>query len=94
MICSNKMYSLEFKPACEKIIKKLCRKNKTLEKALKKKINQILMNPDHYKQLKYDLTGERRVNILSSFVLKYEVDDKNKTVTLIEFDHHDQAYKR
>ncbi len=70
------------------------KKNNTLKKVLKNKIDEILENPNHYKPLKYGLAGERRVHILKSFVLKYCVDKERKSVMLLFFGHHDEAYKR
>ncbi|MFH1641355.1 MAG: type II toxin-antitoxin system RelE/ParE family toxin [Nanoarchaeota archaeon] len=88
------MYTLEIKPACKKIINKFCRKNSVLRNAIEKKVAEILANPHHYKPLRYDLSGERRVHIMKSFVLKFEIDTANRAVTLIEFGHHDDAYRR
>lgn len=88
------MYTLEIKPSCLKDIGKLCRKNSVLKKVLEKKMNEVIHSPERYKQLKYGLAGERRVHILKSFVLKFEVDERNKIVTFIFFGHHDEAYKR
>ena len=80
--------------SCEKSIEKICKKNHILREALEKKMNEIIQNPQHYKPLKYDLAGERRVHIMKSFVLKFEVDESKKIVTFIVFSHHDDAYKR
>lgn len=88
------MYNLEIKPSCQRDIEKLCKKNPVLREALEKKMNEILENPQHYKPLKYDLAGEKRVHIMKSFVLKFEVDETNKTVTFIFFGHHDEAFRR
>ena len=87
-------YGIEIKPSCKENIIKLCKKNPTLEKAISNKIEQILENPHHFKTLMYDLAGERRVHILKSFVLKYEINENNKTVVFLFFGHHDEAYKR
>lgn len=87
-------YHIEIKPSCRESISKLCSKNPVLEKAIRNKIEQILENPHHFKPLKYGLAGERRVHILKSFVLKYEIDDSNKAVIFIAFSHHDDAYQR
>jgi len=87
-------YEIEIKPSCKESINKLCKKNNVLEEALKRKIEQIIQNPYHYKLLRYDLSGERRVHIMKSFVLKYEIDESRKTVVLLFFGHHDEAYKR
>ena len=88
------MYNLELKHTCQRDIDKLCKKNPVLKKALEKKINEIIENPQRYKPLKYDLAGEKRVHIMKSFALKFEVDDSNKIITLIFFGHHDEAYRR
>ena len=88
------IYKIEIKPSCKRSIKKLCKKNPVLEKALKNKMDEILKNPGHYKPLRNDLAGERRVHIMKSFVLKFEIDESVRTVTFIFFGHHDEAYKR
>lgn len=69
-------------------------KESYLRKALENKINEIVLHPNHYKPLRYDSAGERRVHLLKSFVLKFEVDENTKTITFIFFGHHDEAYKR
>lgn len=80
--------------SCEKSIEKLNKKNPVLRKALEKKMKEILENPEHYKPLKYGLANEKRVHILKSFVLKYEIDEETKTIIFLFFGHHDEAYKR
>jgi YafQ family addiction module toxin component len=79
---------------CEKSIEKLCRRNPILKEALKRRMNEILQNPQHYKPLKYDLAGERRVHIMKSFVLKFEINEQKQTVSFLFFGHHDEAYRR
>jgi len=88
------LYNLEIKPSCQKDIDKLCSKNPVLRKALERKMNEVLQNPQHYKPLGYELAGEKRVHLMKSFVLKFEVDELQKTVTFIFFGHHDDAYRR
>jgi len=87
-------YSVLVSDACEKSMEKLCRKNPILIEILKKKMGEIIQNPHHYKPLKYDLAGERRVHILKNFVLKFEIDEQSKVVIFIFFGHHDEAYKK
>jgi len=87
-------YSLIISDACEKRIKKLCKKNPVLKNALKNKMREIIKNPFHYKPLRHDLKGERRVHIMKSFVLKFEINENTKTVTFVFFGHHDEVYKR
>ena len=64
-------YGIEIKSSCKESIAKLCKKNPVLEKAIRNKIEQILKNPHHFKQLMHNLAGERIVHIMKSFVLKY-----------------------
>jgi YafQ family addiction module toxin component len=85
-------YRLEIKPSCQKSITKACHKNLPLRRALEKKIRAIQENPEQYKPLRKDLAGQRRVHILKSFVLRYEIS--SDVVTLLSFSHHDEAYER
>jgi len=88
------MYNKEIQPSCFECIEKLCKKNPVLAESLERKMNHILENPGHYKTLKYELAGERRVHIMKSFVLKFEINENTKTVRFIFFGHHDEAYAR
>lgn len=88
------MYYIEVKLSCQYDIEKLCKKNPVLKHALENKMNEIVQNPSHYKPLKYDLAGERRVHIMKSFVLKFMIDEERKTVIFLVFCHHDDAYRR
>lgn len=73
-------------------MQKAASKNPVLQKVIENKVKEILENPERYKPLRNMMAGERRVHILKSFVLRYEVS-KN-TVTLVSFDHHDDAYRK
>ena len=88
------MYNYEIIPSLQKELNKLFKKDKKLYEIVMNKIEEILKNPQHYKPLKYDLAGERRVHIMKSFVLKFEIDENTKTVIFIFFGHHDEAYRR
>ena len=88
------MYNYEIIPSLQKELNKFFKKDKKLYIIVMNKIEEILENPQHYKPLKYDLAGERRVHIMKSFVLKFEIDENTKTVTFIFFGHHDEAYRR
>lgn len=87
-------YQIEIKPSCLDDIKKHCKKNHVLEDILRKKMEKVVENPYHFKPLKHDLAGERRVHIMKSFVLRYEVDEAKKAVIFLFFGHHDEAYQR
>ena len=80
-------------PSCERSIYKACKKNPVLRGILRNKMTEIISSPFHYKPLRYDLVGERRVHILKSFVLKFQIDESRKVVTFIAFEHHDEAYR-
>ena len=88
------MYSYEIKSELQRILNKLFKKDKKMYEAVMNKIEEIIKNPQHYKPLKYDLAGERRVHIMKSFVLKFESHEDTKTVNFFFFGHHDEAYRR
>ncbi len=87
------MYKLEIKPTADKIFVKLAKRDKVQLKRIKKKIKQILEGPNRFKPLKYPLDGYRRVQI-GSYVIIYDIDEKSKTVTIYDYDHHDNIYKK
>ena len=86
------MYSVDTKPNIDKIFFKLEKKNPKQLKIIYKKVGQILKNPYHFKPLKGDMHKARRVHVDNSFVLVYEIDEKNKIVRLLDYDHHDKIY--
>ena len=88
------MYSLIIKPEIDKIFNKLGKKNPKQLKIIFKKIRQILENPFHFKPLRGDMYGERRVRISKSFVLTYEIIEQDKIVRVLDYDHHDNIYKK
>ena len=88
------MYNFEIIPSLQKTLNKLSKKDKNLYEAVMNKIDEIIQNPHHYKPLRYDLAGERRVHIMKSFVLKFEIHEDRKAVEFFFFGHHDEAYKR
>jgi len=87
-------YSLEYKEIARQEIRKHCKKNKEMEKAIRRKLKQVLENPSYFKPLRKPMQNLRRVHIMKSFVLKYIVNEENKIVKFIAFEHHDNAYKR
>lgn len=87
------MYSLEIKPSADKKFRKLAEKDKEQLRRIKNKIQQILVDPYHFKSLKYPLDGSRRVQI-GPFVLVYEIDKESRTVTVLDYEHHDTVYTR
>lgn len=86
-------YSLEVAEDLNKIFYKLAKRDKVIFEAINKKVNEILINPYHYKPLRAPMQNKRRVHITDSFVLIFKIDEERKVVQLLEFDHHDNAYK-
>ncbi|NQU78503.1 type II toxin-antitoxin system RelE/ParE family toxin [Candidatus Woesearchaeota archaeon] len=80
----------------EEIVKKL----KTLKKKnhphydrVRRKMDDILLNPDHtYKILHNTMKGIMRVH-LGHFVLVFVINHINKTISFEDYDHHDNIYE-
>ncbi len=88
------MYSYELRRSVEKTFFKLAKRNPKQLKIIEKKIDEIVRDPHHYKNLREPLQGFKRVHIDKSFVLLFSVDEKNKKVVVESYDHHDDIYKR
>jgi mRNA interferase RelE/StbE/toxin YoeB len=84
-------YSVIRSKSFDKTIERLWRKNPVLAHAIKEKINQIAEYPEHFKPLRNERKGLRRVHF-GSHVLIYRFRDES--VELIALDHHDVAYER
>lgn len=87
------MYSYLLRKNVEKVFFRIVKKNPKQLEIIEKKINEIRKNPYHYKNLKNPLQHLKRVHIDKSFVLAFSIDEKNKTVIIEEYDHHDNIYK-
>lgn len=86
------MYNLAISEELNKKMQKLEKKSKRQLEAINNKVQQILENPYHFKPLRGDLHGAREVHIDKSFVLTYEIDEKNKAVKLLDYEHHDKIF--
>jgi len=86
-------YSLEISEDLNKTFGKLSKKDKKTFEIINKKIKEILENPYHYKPLKAPFQNKRRVHIAGCFVLIFKIEEQRKTVQLLDFEHHDKAYK-
>lgn len=86
------MYLLEIKPSLDKKLAKIYKKNRKQFESIMKKVEEIIQNPQHYKNLRVPMQHLKRVHIDASFVLIFSVDENTKTVTLIDFEHHDNVY--
>lgn len=85
-------YKLDISNELEKKFSKLAKKNKKQLMIIHKKVEEIRENPYHFKPLRGDKKGTRRVHINKSFVLTYEVNEENKLVRLLDYEHHDNIY--
>ncbi|MFA6420576.1 MAG: addiction module toxin RelE, partial [archaeon] len=76
---------------------KLAKKDAEQLEMIKKKVEELTncdsISIQHYKNLRSPLNYLKRVHILKSFVLTFAVDEKNKTISLEDYDHHDNIYE-
>ena len=86
-------YSLSIKPELDKKLSKIIKKNRKQYEIIMKKVEEIVINPQHYKNLRAPLHHLKEVYIDKHFVLTYSVDENTKTITLEDFDHHTKIFK-
>ena len=86
-------YKLEIAKHVEKIFEKIAKKDPIQEKVVKNKIKQILENPYMFKPLKKPMQNKRRVHAYGPFVMVYSIKEKTRTVSIEDYDHHDNIYK-
>ena len=87
------MYKLAVKESLDKKFKRLRKKDKEMLRFINRKVQDILEDPYRFKTLRKPLQNKRRVHVGGSFVLIYGINEKEKIVTLFDFDHHDNIYK-
>lgn len=87
------MYKLIILPVVDRTFKKLEKKDKNQLFAVNRKLQQLQENPHLGKPLHFPLQNMRRVHIFKSFVLIYDIQEKEKTITIREYEHHDNIYK-
>jgi len=85
-------YELDISDKLDKVFGKLARKDRKQLLIIHKKVEEIRENPYHFKPLKGDMHGARRVHMGKSFVLTYEIDESKRVVRLLDYDHHDNIY--
>jgi YafQ family addiction module toxin component len=87
------VYKLAIKESLDKKFKKIAKKDKEMLQLINQKVQDILCDPYRFKPLRKPLQNKRRVHVGGSFVLIYEINEREKIVTLFDFDHHDNVYK-
>ena len=90
------MFSFDVSEEIKKKLKLLSKRDKGFCEAVNKKVREIISNNattiDHYKNLRYDLSDNKRVHVHKSFVLTFKV---RKDINFIYFEklrHHDDVY--
>ena len=87
------MYKLAVKENLDRKFKKLKKKDRVTMVLIDRKVQQILDNPYRFKPLRKPLQNKHRVHVGGSFMLIYEINEEEKIVTLLDFNHHDNIYK-
>jgi YafQ family addiction module toxin component len=88
------MYEYEFRKSVEKILHKLGKKSPKQISIIGSKIEEVIKNPHHYKNLRKPLQHWKRVHIDKSFVLVFSVNEGTKTIIFEDYDHHDNIYSK
>lgn len=85
-------YDIEIGDKLQRKLKKLQYKDTQYYNAIISKTVQIAEVPQLGKPLRGVLKGKRRVHV-GPFVLIYKINENERVVTLIELEHHDDAYR-
>tara|TARA_B100000315_G_C14276058_1_gene450891 strand:- start:289 stop:552 length:264 start_codon:yes stop_codon:yes gene_type:complete len=86
------MYVDSYSEEIVKKFKKLKKKDPEQYSIVRKKIDQILLFPNHsYKLLHFSMKGIKRVHI-GHFVLIFRIDHDKKIISFEDYDHHDRIY--
>lgn len=87
-----------FSPELKAKLAKLLKRDRARYDMLMKKVEQIASSDEftiqHYKNLRHDMSEEKRAHIDRSFVLTFAFNRQTKTVEFLDFDHHDKIYRR
>jgi mRNA-degrading endonuclease RelE of RelBE toxin-antitoxin system len=83
-------YSLVIPKSLEKKLKKL---DKPILERLVKLIEKIKENPYQFKRLRYQLKGAFSARV-APFRVVFAVDEQNKKIIILAFEHRDKVYKK
>jgi len=86
-------YILLIDDALRKTFEKIKKRDSLQAEILKRKISEIIEDPYRFKPLRANMSGQRRAHI-RNFVLTYEIIENEKTVRLLDYDHHDNIYEK
>ena len=85
-------YKIIAHPRVQKELQKLFKRDKVRYSHVKKRLEILSNNPEIGKPLRNILKGKRRIHI-GSFVIIYEFNKENNSIILLDFEHHDNAYR-
>ncbi|MBC2701720.1 MAG: type II toxin-antitoxin system RelE/ParE family toxin [ANME-2 cluster archaeon] len=85
-------YKIIAHPRVQKELQKLFKRDKVRYSHVKKRLEILSDNPEIGKPLRNILKGKRRIHI-GSFVIIYEFNKENNNIILLDFEHHDNAYR-
>jgi YafQ family addiction module toxin component len=85
-------YVIQLESKLEQNLHKLKNKDRKTYDRVISKIIELSQNPYSGKPLRSVLKGKWRVHI-GPFILLYQIDEEHKTLTFLEFEHHNNAYK-
>jgi len=83
----------EIKPSLRDIFKKLSKKDKEAYEQILNKTKEIINceDPEHYKNLRYDMNDRKSVHI-GHFVLVFKFIKEESKIKFVDFDHHNKIY--
>lgn len=88
----QQIYLDNYRVEITKKLSKLKKKDKTQYITVRKKMDQILANPQHkYKNLHYDMKGIKRVHV-GHFVLVFVIGPIKKTISFEDYNYYDNIY--
>ena len=87
------MYILDIKPELDKKLENIYKKNRKQFDIIMKKTDEVLKDPHRYKNLRKPKQHLKRVHIDKHFVLTFKINENEKMVVLMDYDHHDNIYK-
>jgi len=89
------MHSYEIIPYLQGTLKKLSKKDRQLYERVLNKIEEIINsgNVEHYKNLRYNMSDRKSVHV-GHFVLVFKFIKEEDKIKFVDFDHHDNIYKR
>ena len=90
------MFSFDISDDIKKKLKILSKRDMVFCEAVNKKIKEIINNSaatiNHYKNLRHDLSDNKRVHVYKSFVLTFKVKKEINFIYFEKLEHHDDIY--